>query len=447
MFTLMAAFAMCLGSPCTWAQVAPAPEAVAAPDAEAAPADDEVPLLTADQIDTLVAPIALYPDALVAQIFPAATFPIQVVQAARWVKANPDLTGLDAQDWDESIKALARYPQVLNMMDEKLDWTTNLGTAFVTQQQDVLNSVQQLRVKAQVAGNLATTPQQTVIVEKETIQIVPTDPQIIYVPVYNPTVVYVQAPPPPPNVIVAPVITFGVGLTAGLWLNKGCNWHSGSVYWYGGSSRHTTVWVRPVYNRPGWGPPPVYRPGYGYPGRPAYPPRPALYSGNATIKNNTTIKKNTTINNNVNINRTNVNNQNNTAKLNRNNVNAGDRGRPQPTTPNGTGKPSSASGSSTSDYQRGSAARAASDRGQSSRQSAGASAPAQPRPSSAQPARPAAPKANSGASSGGAMGSYQPGSQTKSESSRGAASRSGAGSGRGSNSSGGGSGAAGRGKK
>ena len=154
-----------------------------------------------EEIEQLVAPIALYPDSLVSQILMAPTYPLEVVQADRWAKANKTLKGeaittaLEAQNWDPSVKSLVNFPQVLAMMSEKLDMTMRLGDAFLAQQKDVLDAVQRLRAKAQAQGNLKTTKEQTVIVEQPAaqttvIKIEPANPQVVYVPTYNPTVVY-----------------------------------------------------------------------------------------------------------------------------------------------------------------------------------------------------------------------------------------------------------------
>ncbi|MCE0484504.1 MAG: DUF3300 domain-containing protein [Methylacidiphilales bacterium] len=184
--------------------------------------------LSDEQLDTLLAPIALYPDPLLAQILPASTVPSDVVIASRYVAAKKDPDKIDTQPWEESVKALARYPEVLQMMDEKLDWTTELGQAFIAQPDDVYNSVQRLRAKAQVVGNLKDTPQQVIVVEKEVIKIMPADPQIIYVPQYSPQVVYVQQP----ATVVAPVITFGAGLALGIWIHNELNWYNRNIYYH-----------------------------------------------------------------------------------------------------------------------------------------------------------------------------------------------------------------------
>jgi len=203
-----------------------------------APAD----ALSAEQMDNLLAPIALYPDPLLAQVFPASTFVDQIDQAARWLRGNNNqTTGVDNQSWDVAVKSVAHYPQVIYMMSDKLDWTTALGQAYVNQSTDVLTSVQRLRARAKAAGYLVTTPQQTVIVEKEVIKVVPAQPQVIYVPTYNPQVVYVQpSGPSTGTVVAAAAISFGVGLAIGAWLNNDCNWYSHTVYYHGW---HGVGWV------------------------------------------------------------------------------------------------------------------------------------------------------------------------------------------------------------
>jgi len=154
------------------------------------------PTFKQEELDQIMAPIALYPDSLLTQVLMASTYPLEIVQADRWAKQNKDMKGdalakaLEAQTWDPSVKSLVNFPEVLTMMSEKLDWTQKLGDAFLAQQKDVMATVQQLRAKAQAAGNLKTTKEQTVVVEKEIIIIEPASPQVIYVPTYNPTVVY-----------------------------------------------------------------------------------------------------------------------------------------------------------------------------------------------------------------------------------------------------------------
>src|SRR6266436_5257471 len=151
---------------------------------------------TPEQLRQLVAPIARYPDSLVSQILAASTFPEQVVEADRWVQERPDLKGdalgqaVDQQPWDPSVKALSAFPSVLGNMGKNLSWTSSLGDAYYNQQQDVMDAVQAMRQRAQQAGNLSTTPQQTVVAQGSTIVIEPAQPEIVYVPAYDPWMVY-----------------------------------------------------------------------------------------------------------------------------------------------------------------------------------------------------------------------------------------------------------------
>lgn len=206
------------------------------------------PLLSAAEIEQLVAPVALYPDALLAQVLMAATYPIQVVNAARWRATQPknlsdrQLSAL-TQDktWDPSVKSLTAFPSVLEMMNENLDWTSDLGNAFLDQQQDVMDAVQRLRIQAQAAGNLQSGPQQTVNVSGNPpiVIIQPTHPDIVYVPVYNPSMVYGAWPYPsyppyywqPPYYSPGPTILgFTVGLFVGNALWGSMDWHRRHVY-------------------------------------------------------------------------------------------------------------------------------------------------------------------------------------------------------------------------
>ena len=149
-----------------------------------------------EQLEQMLAPVALYPDSLLAQILMASTYPLEVVQADRWIKQNSTLkgdalkAGLAKQDWDASVKAIVSFPQVLSMMSEQLDWTQKLGDAFLARQSDVMDAVQRLRAKAYAQKGLKDTKEQKVIVEDKIIRIEPADPVVVYVPVYNPVVVY-----------------------------------------------------------------------------------------------------------------------------------------------------------------------------------------------------------------------------------------------------------------
>jgi hypothetical protein len=217
--------------------------------------------LTADELQGLVAPIALYPDALVAQILGAATFPDQITFANDWLQQNKSLTGtaltqaIDAQTWDPSVKALTQFPSVLANLTTNLSWTSSLGEAYHTQPTDVMAAVQVLRAKAQAAGNLKSGSQITVVQQSpQVIVIQPTNPQVVYVPTYNPTVVY-GTPYVTPGystaaVVTTAVVAFGVGIALGAAMSNSwgysywnCNWHGGTVVYhstgyYGNSAWH-----------------------------------------------------------------------------------------------------------------------------------------------------------------------------------------------------------------
>ncbi len=176
------------------------------------------PALTTEQLDTLVGAIALYPDALIAQILPASTYPVDVVKAARLVRAGASDAQIEQQDWDPSVKAVAHYPSVIEMMDQSLDWTQQLGQAFITQPSDVMQSIQRQRARAQTVGSLVSTPQQQMLIEEQVIRIVPANPEIIYVPVYDPAIVYYQPP------VYGPSISFGFGYRCGIWFDLDIDW-------------------------------------------------------------------------------------------------------------------------------------------------------------------------------------------------------------------------------
>ncbi len=220
---------------------------MAAPPGAFAQPSDGAPAFKQEELDQLLAPIALYPDSLVSQILMASTYPLEIVQADRWATQNKGLTGdaltaaLEKQSWDPSVKSLVNFPQVLSMMSEKLDWTQKLGDAFIEQQKQVLDTVQGLRAKAQATGNLKTTTEQRVIVEEKIIKIEPASPQVIYVPTYNPTVVYgpwpyPAYPPyyyyPPGYVATTAAFSFAAGVAVGAawgYAWGSCNWHGGNV--------------------------------------------------------------------------------------------------------------------------------------------------------------------------------------------------------------------------
>ncbi len=210
-----------------------------------------------EQLDAMLAPIALYPDDLLVQTLMAATYPLQIVEAVRWLESdnNKDLKGdalakaLEPLPWDPSVKSLVPFPQVLDQLNQHLDWTQQIGYAMATQQEDVLDSVQRLRLQAQTAGHLKTTEQQVVSTQatvddqgqptpSQTITIQPADPQVVYVPAYNPSVVYGSWPypsyppvyyPPPayyPGAALATGMAFaaGVAVVGSLWGWAGASW-------------------------------------------------------------------------------------------------------------------------------------------------------------------------------------------------------------------------------
>lgn len=174
--------------------------------------------LSAQQLNKLLGPVALYPDPLIAVILPAATLPTQIVLADRYVEGGGDTNQIEQQPWDASVQALAHYPAVLKWMDDNLNWTTVLGDAFLNQQGDVMDAIQSLRASAQNLGNLQSTPQQQVTDDGGNIEIVPFDPDMIYVPTYDPDAVYYQSPVGPP------FITFGAGFGIGPWLCCDFDW-------------------------------------------------------------------------------------------------------------------------------------------------------------------------------------------------------------------------------
>ena len=224
--------------------------------------------MTAAELQGLVAPIALYPDALVAQILSASTFPDQVAIADNWLQQNKNLTGsalmqaVNAQSWDPSVKALTQFPSVLDKMAQSLAWTSSLGEAYHNQAADVMTAVQTLRAQAKAAGNLKSGPQITVVQQApQTIVIQPTNPQVVYVPEYNPTVVY-GTPYVTPGystgaLVATGLLSFGAGMAVGAMMSGGCcgwgysswncNWHGGGVYYHGGAYYGNSAWHGGAY--------------------------------------------------------------------------------------------------------------------------------------------------------------------------------------------------------
>jgi hypothetical protein len=186
-----------------------------------------------DELDEMLAPIALYPDPLLAQMIPAATFFDQLEEAQRTLNGKSDDNLIADQNWEVSVKSVAHYPQVLRLMVENQDRTIAIGQAYVSQPQDVSKSIQRLRTQAKDAGNLVTNKQQQVVTEGEAIKIVPAEPQVIYVPQYDPEVVYVDNGPSTGAVVAATAISFGVGLAIGAWLNNDYDYYGRGIYYHG----------------------------------------------------------------------------------------------------------------------------------------------------------------------------------------------------------------------
>ena len=256
--------------------------------------------MTPDQLQQLVAPIALYPDSLVAQILAASTYPTQIVEAERWLQANPNLQGqaladaVNQQPWDPSVKAITQFPSVLANMDQNLSWTQSLGDAYYNQPQDVMNAIQVMRQKAEAAGNLRTTQQQAVTTNGPDIEIQPPNPDVVYVPVYDPWLVY--GPPLPiwPGFVFGgvwvgyPYFGFGFGINVGFfrgfgwgWPAWGFNWGARQIYynhapWVSrGPAFFNHRYYAPMYRAGAGGAPTPYRgaaPGYRAPTPRVEPP-------------------------------------------------------------------------------------------------------------------------------------------------------------------------------
>lgn len=228
----------------------------------AAPPPSAPPQASAADLEKLVAPIALHPDPLIAIVLPASVYPLEIVQAARFIQDTNNIAKVDEQPWDENVKAVAKFPDMIRKMNEDLTWTMSLGQAFVQQPKELMDTIQMLRAKANSAGVLKTTPQQVivvtntiiektietkvVVVTNTVVQIQPANPQVVYVPTYPPTIYY----PPPVYVGPPPVITFAVGVAVGAIIaNNTCDWHGGGIYvghhgvavWGGGGGYHGDV--------------------------------------------------------------------------------------------------------------------------------------------------------------------------------------------------------------
>ena len=239
--------------------------------------------LSASQLQALVAPIALYPDALVAQVLGASTFPDQVAVAEYWLQQNTSLTGnalmqaVDRQSWDPSVKALTQFPSVLDNLAKNLTWTSSLGEAYHGQSADVMTAIQTLRAEAKAKGNLQSSSQITVVQQApQTIVIQSANPQVVYVPQYNPAVIYgypyvvpgYVAPVYSTGALVAgSLLSFGAGIAVGAMMSGGCcgwgysswncGWHGTAVMYHGGAYYGNAAWHGGYYNG-------GYHNGYGY---------------------------------------------------------------------------------------------------------------------------------------------------------------------------------------
>jgi len=351
--------------------------------------------LSAKEIENLVAPIALYPDALVAQVLAAATFPDQVTAADQWVKANANLQGdalLEAankQPWDPSVKALTQFPSVLDNMNQNLGWTSALGEAYYYQQADVMKAVQTLRKQAKAAGNLKSSSELKVVQQDpQTIIIQPAQPQVVYVPTYNPTVVY-GTPYYPPGYSTAALVTtglvsFGVGMAIGASMNNNCcgwGWNSWNTNWHGGSvtyNRNVYVSNSNVYrngNRPNYNNNNRYNNNSN--NRYNNTRNTNNVSGNTVNKGGNTVNINTGGNNNVANNRQPGNNGQNRPSAGNNagnRPNAGNNAQARPAAADrgyGQQRQSGNNSGAFSGYNKGGNTRAQADRGRSSMQSGG----------------------------------------------------------------------------
>jgi hypothetical protein len=234
------------------------PGYAASPGGPANPQQETAPTSgtpSAQELQQLVAPIALYPDGLVAQVLAGSTYPTQIVEAGRWMEAHKNLQGqelaksVDQQIWDPSIKALTEFPQVLDNMNKNLSWTSALGDAYVNDPKGVMSAIQVLREDAQNAGHLNSTPQQTVSTQGQTIVIEPADPEVVYVPSYSPEVYGVPIPAYPAysgwDAVAAGAISFGAGMAVGAaYGGYGWGWHGWGADWHGGNvtyNRNTFV--------------------------------------------------------------------------------------------------------------------------------------------------------------------------------------------------------------
>ncbi len=226
---------------------------------------ENYPASSPDELDDVLGPIALYPDDLISLILPAATQTTDIVLAARYLDAGGSIDDVDQQPWDESVRALAHFPEVVTRLNKDLRWTQQVGDEFLLQPAEVMKSIQRLRAKAYAAGTLRDTPQQKVLVDGNVIRIVPAVENVVYVPTYRTEVVYVDEP----YYRREPCITFGFGWTLGSWYRWDCDWYGSRIWifsshrtwrehrwhnYHGGYARHDRGWDR--HDGRAWNPPP-----------------------------------------------------------------------------------------------------------------------------------------------------------------------------------------------
>ena len=188
-------------------------------------------LLTSSELDRLLGPIALYPDPLIAQILPASTYPEQLLEASQLIELKGGSKLIDDQDWDVSVKAIAHYPSVVNKMVNELDWSDAIGEAYINQPEDVMRSIQRLRGRANLLGYLSSNDNQEIVTYGDIIRIIPAQPQYVYVPVYDPQVVYITRRPRYDTTSL--FIGFSIGYIIGSWLDRDCDWNQHKVYYHG----------------------------------------------------------------------------------------------------------------------------------------------------------------------------------------------------------------------
>ena len=202
--------------------------------------------LTDQELDNLLAPIALYPDPLLAQVLPASTYPSEIMEAATWLRGGVDPSLIDAQSWDENVMAIAHYPDILYLLADNPDWTADLGDAFLGQPEDVTTSIQRLRWRAHDLGNLVSNSEQSVIIDGDYIEIIPAQPQYIYVPQYDSSAIYVEGW----TQGTSPFMTYGVGLAIGGWLSMDFDWGRHHVIYHGWNRRGWVNNAKPFIHIP-----------------------------------------------------------------------------------------------------------------------------------------------------------------------------------------------------